>query len=461
MKQTAAMDMTRGPLLGKILIFSLPLMASNFLQLLFNAADVVVVGRFAGHECLAAVGSTSSIVYLFTNLLIGLAVGVNVIIARYLGQGNHGEEISRVIHTSVFIALVGGVLLGGIGSISTRWVLTMIDTPADVFDLTAIYLQIYFVGSPFVMIYNYGAAALRAMGDTRRPLLFLLLSGVVNLGLNLLFVIVFQLHVVGVAIATVISQILSSVLVLYCLACARGEFCFSWKKLRLDWVSLRQIAYVGIPAGLQSCLFSLSNVVIQSAINAYGSVIMAAVSAGSNIENFIYTSMNAFHQASQTFISQNIGAGRYDRISRVIRLCMGCTVILGVVQGIFVVCFAPELIGIYNSDPAVIEAGTIRLLIVGSVYVIFGIADVLIGSIRGYGVPIAPVIINLLGTCVFRVIWITCIDTSIHGVEWVYLSYPVSWSIILAALAVFWLCLRRRENVFLAKSRSEHDVKDV
>ena len=352
-----SIDMVNGPILSRVLLFSLPLMASNILQLLFNAVDIVVVGRFAGHTSLAAVGSTSSIVNLFTNLLIGISVGVNVIVARYIGQGFHEKEIGKVVHTAVFVAIFGGIALGGLGIVAAPGVLQWMDTPEDTFPLTVLYLRIYFCGTPFVMLYNYGAAALRAQGDTQRPLVYLTISGILNLLLNLIFVIGFHMDVAGVALATVISQVVSGMLVLRCLQKSDGPLHFSWKQLRPDGRSFRSIAHVGIPAGIQGCLFSLSNMVIQGAINSYGSVVMAGSSASYNIENFIYISMNAFHNACQTFVSQNVGAGKYERISPIVRRCIACQVTLGAVLCTFALTFKAQLIGIYNSDPAVIAAG--------------------------------------------------------------------------------------------------------
>ena len=450
MKRNAVIDMTHGPLLGKILLFSLPLMASNILQLLFNAADIVVVGRFAGSASLAAVSSTVSVINLFTQLLIGLSVGVNVVIARYLGLGGHGKEISRTLHTAILVAVAGGVVLGAIGILSAGWVLDLTAVPDDVCPLALLYMRIYFIGTPFSMVYNYGAAALRAAGDTRRPLFFLMISGMVNVVLNLVSVIIFHMDVMGVALATIISQAVSAVLVLLCLSQTLGELHFSWGSLCLDKPRLLEMAHVGIPAGVQSCLFSLSNVVIQGAVNSYGSVIIAAVGAASSIEGFIYIAMNSFHQAAQTFISQNLGAAKYDRITRVLRICVLSTLVIGISLSALTVLLAHPLIGIYNSDPAVIQAGAERLYLVASVYVIFGVADVFVGAIRGYGVPIVPVIINLLGTCAFRLAWIAWLDTSRYGVEWVYASYPISWVLILVALVPFWFHLRHRERRQLA-----------
>ena len=443
MKSKISIDMTRGPLLGKILLFSLPLMASNILQLLFNAADVVIVGRFAGHASLAAVGSTTSVISLFTTLLVGLSVGVNVLIARYIGVGKCQKEISLALHTAIALALISGVLLGVSGILAAEWMLNVIAVPEDVYDLALLYVRLYFLGTPAVMLYNYGAAALRATGDTRRPLLFLLVSGVVNVVLNMCFVIIWQMDVAGVALATVISHYLSAALVLLCL-CRAQDVPLSWRKLCLDRQSLVQMARVGIPAGVQNCLFSLSNVAIQSAINSYSSEIIAGCSAAASIESFLYVSMNAFHHACQTFASQNMGAGRHERIGPAVRICLLCTVILGLCQSTIVALFSHRLVSIYNQDPAVIQAGAERLMLVGTFYVIYGVADVLIGAIRGCGVPVAPVVINLLGTCVFRFVWVALLDTSVMGVEWVNLSYPASWLVITIALTVFWCRMRRK-----------------
>ncbi len=443
MKSKISIDMTRGPLLGKILLFSLPLMASNILQLLFNAADVVIVGRFAGHASLAAVGSTTSVISLFTTLLVGLSVGVNVLIARYIGVGKCQKEISLALHTAIALALISAVLLGVSGILAAEWMLNVIAVPEDVYGLALLYVRLYFLGTPAVMLYNYGAAALRATGDTRRPLLFLLVSGVVNVVLNMCFVIIWQMDVAGVALATVISHYLSAALVLLCL-CRAQDVPLSWRKLCLDRQSLVQMARVGIPAGVQNCLFSLSNVAIQSAINSYSSEIIAGCSAAASIESFLYVSMNAFHHACQTFASQNMGAGRHERIGPAVRICLLCTVILGLCQSTIVALFSHRLVNIYNQDPAVIQAGAERLMLVGTLYVIYGVADVLIGAIRGCGVPVAPVVINLLGTCVFRFVWVALLDTSVMGVEWVNLSYPASWLVITIALTVFWCRMRRK-----------------
>lgn len=436
--------MLTGPLLKKLLLFSLPLMASSVLQLLFNAADVVVLGRYASYASLAAVGGTTAIVNLVVNLLIGMAVGVNVVIARYIGEGDKEREISAAIHTAVAVAIVGGVVLGGIGCAGADWILRAVSTPEDTIDLARIYLYIYFAGTPAIMLYNYGAAALRAQGDTQRPLIFLTVSGVMNVALNLLFVIVFQMDVAGVALATVISEVLSAALVLLCLMRAQDCLHFSWRELRVDRRSLALMAKVGIPAGIQSCLFSLANVVIQGAINAYGSIVVAGCSAAGSIDGFIYVAMNTFHQSAQTFLSQNIGAGKYGRVKEILKKCLLCTVVTGALLSAVACIWSEPLLRIYNQDPDVLAVGVVRLRMVVAPYVIFGMADVLTGAMRGCGSPVLPVIVNLLCTCAFRLAWIAAINTDTMPVTWVYMSYPASWMVLFAVMLICWCRLYRK-----------------
>lgn len=436
--------MLTGPLLKKLLLFSLPLMASSVLQLLFNAADVVVLGRYASYASLAAVGGTTAIVNLVVNLLIGIAVGVNIVIARYIGEGDKEREISAAIHTAVAVAIVGGVVLGGIGCAGADWILRAVSTPEDTIDLARTYLYIYFAGTPAIMLYNYGAAALRAQGDTQRPLIFLTVSGVMNVALNLLFVIVFQMDVAGVALATVISEVLSAALVLLCLMRAQDCLHFSWRELRVDRRSLALMAKVGIPAGIQSCLFSLANVVIQGAINAYGSIVVAGCSAAGSIDGFIYVAMNTFHQSAQTFLSQNIGAGKYERVKEILKKCLLCTVVTGALLSAVACIWSEPLLRIYNQDPDVLAVGVVRLRMVVAPYVIFGMADVLTGAMRGCGSPVLPVIVNLLCTCAFRLAWIAAINTDTMPVTWVYMSYPASWMVLFAVLLICWCRLYRK-----------------
>lgn len=433
-----AMDMTQGPLLKKILVFSLPLMVTNLLQMLFNAADVIVVGQFAGFTSLAAVGSTGPIIYLCTNLLIGFSVGVNVLVANYVGAGNKEQNIFLTLHTAVTLGLFGGILLGAVGFMAAPLILTAMATPPDVYGKTLLYLRIYFLGTPFVMLYNYGTAVLRAIGDTKRPMLFLIISGITNLVLNLFTVISLGWDVAGVGTATVVSQALSAVLVLGCLSRERGPWQYHWRCLIIDRRTLWDLARIGIPAGLQACMFSISNVVIQGAVNSYGSVVMAANSAGNNIGNFLYIAMNSFHQAALTFISQNRGAQKWDRIKKVAVTCLVCVFILGTVAAVLINIFAAPLIHIFNTDPRVVEAGVQQLHWNITLYAVFGLADVLVGCIRGFGITLAPMLINLLGTCAFRVLWILWIQVPSVPVTYVYASYPMSWTVILVILAAYW-----------------------
>ena len=459
MKDKMSIDMTHGPLFGKILLFSLPLMASNILQLLFNAADTVVVGRFCGSASLAALGSTVSLIFLVINILIGLSIGVNVAVARYLGLGNSRKEISLMLHTSILVALIGGAVLGCLGAIASEWMLRLISVPDDVLPLATVYLRVYFLGTPFNMLYNYGAAALRAKGDTRRPLIFLTISGIINVVLNLFFVIAFRMDVLGVALATIISQAISGFLVLACMARSDDELHFSWKQLCFHMPSFLEMVRIGVPAGIQASLFSLANVTIQGAINSYNSVILAGSSASSNLEGFVYNAMYAFHVTCQTFTSQNIGAGRYDRIARIVRTCILCVLVLGAGMAAIAVLFADPLLSIYTSDPDVIAAGAYRLVIMVVPYAIYGMADVLVGAIRGSGVPIAPVIINLLCTCVTRILWVSVLDTSTHGVQWVYYAFPVTWVLLFTVLSVFWahLCHRNRDKRNAARLKYQEE----
>ena len=446
MKTNRSLDMTQGPLLGNILLFSLPLMATNILQLLFNATDMAVVGRFAGHTSLAAVGSSVSAIAMVVNFIVGLSVGISVVIARYLGMGGHERQISRVLHTAISIALIFGTMLGLVGIACSNWMMDFMSMPDDVRPLALLYVRIYLLGTPFAALYNYGAAALRAKGDTRRPLFFLVLSGLLNLGLNLIFVIVFKWDVVGVAIATITSQLFSAGLILRSLARSTDELHFSWKCLCIDMDCLRDMARIGIPSGIQACVYSFANLMIQGSINSYGSIVMAGCSAAMNIENLLYLSMNAFHQTCQTFVSQNIGAGRQERVGQVVRTCLLSTVVLGVIQSTFIVTFSHEVLSIYNQDPAVIQAGVERVIVVSSLYTLWGLSDVLMGAMLGYGNAMAPMLINLFGAFVLRLVWVLMLDTSTTDIFWLHLSFPVTWVIILTTLTIYWRRLQRKNT---------------
>ena len=443
-------DMCNGPILSKMLRFSIPLMFSSVLQLLFNAADIVVVGRWAGDNSLAAVGSNTALIGLLTNLFVGLAVGANTLAAKYYGAHDR-EELHRVVHTSVLLSILSGLLLAVVGVFGARTILIWMQTPDNVLDLAALYLRIYFLGMPATMVYNFGAALLRAEGDTQRPLYFLSLAGVVNIVLNLFFVIVCKLDVAGVAIATVISQCISAALVLRCMVKDTGPLHLNLRKMRLHPQTMRQILMVGLPAGFQGILFSLSNVMIQSSVNTFGEVVMAGNSAAANLEQFVYVSMNAMYQATISFVSQNFGAGNYHRIRKIVIRAQCCVLVVGLVLGNAATFFGQVLLGIYTTSPAVIEAGLVRMRIDCTTYALCGMMDVMVGGLRGIGYSVMPMLVSLVGACGLRLVWIATIFQvpQFHTIQVLYLSYPVSWIITLSVhvLCFLWAMRRLRQKI--------------
>lgn len=438
-----SMDMTQAPFLRSILLFALPLAASSMLQLLFNAADVIVVGHFAGNTALAAVGSNGSLINLLVNLFIGISVGANVVAARFFGARDTAG-VGRTVHTSILLSLVGGVLIGILGFLVARPLLELVGSPSDVIDLAEIYLRIYFIGMPVTMLYDFGSALLRAVGDTQRPLICLAIAGVLNIILNLVFVIGFHMSVAGVALATIISQAVSAALVVIILVREQGPMHLDFRALRIYPPVLRQILQIGIPAGLQSTVFSLSNVVIQSAINSFGAIVVAGSSASSNLENFIYVAMNSCHQACVTFTSQNVGARKYCNINRVLSCCMAAVSVIGLALGLSASLFGTQLLQIYSSDAAVIAAGHRRLLVIASTYFLCGIMEVWVGSLRGMGSSVVPMIVSLLGSCVFRLIYVAFVFPLFRTEQVLYLSYPISWLVTLSMHAVCFLIVRRK-----------------
>ena len=446
-------DMCNGPILSRMLRFSIPLMCSSVLQLLFNAADIVVVGRWAGDNSLAAVGSNTALIGLLTNLFVGLAVGANTLAAKSFGARDR-EELHRVVHTSILLSILSGVLLAVVGFFGARTILTWMQTPDNVLGLAALYLRIYFLGMPATMVYNFGAALLRAEGDTQRPLYFLSLAGVVNIVLNLFFVIVCHLDVAGVAIATVISQCISAALVLRCMTKDTGPLHLDLRKLRIHSRTMGKILQVGLPAGFQGILFSLSNVVIQSSVNTFGEVIMAGNSAAANIEQFVYVSMNAMYQATISFVSQNYGAGNYHRIRKIVIRAQICVLVVGLVLGNLATLFGRELLAIYTTSPAVIDAGLIRMRIVCTTYAVCGMMDVMVGGLRGIGYSVMPMLVSLVGACGLRLLWIATIFQlpQFHTIQMLYWSYPVSWTITVAVhvLCFLW-ALKRVKRHLLAE----------
>lgn len=430
------LDMLNGPLFSKILMFSLPLAATGILQLLFNAADVIVVGKFAGSASLAAVGSTGSLINLLVGAFMGISVGANILIARYLGC-KQNESVEKAVHTSYALSALMSVVLMIIGLALSEPLLRAMDTPDDILPLAALYLRIYFLGMPANLIYNFGAAILRAVGDTKRPLWYLVISGMVNVILNLLLVIVFKLDVAGVAIATVISQYISLALVTWHLCRYDGACRLVLKKIRMDWREALNMIQIGLPVGLQSVIFNISNVMIQSAVNSFGSSVIAANSAAANICNFTYTGMNAVSHASITFTSQNLGAGKLSRIKSIYRNSIWTVLLIGIPLSMLPYVFGPQLLSIYisESDPYyqdVIAYGMVRLLWVNVPYFLCGIMEVCCGMVRGLGRTWLPMFVSAVGACLLRVIWIQTIYRAIPTLDCLYISYPVSWIVTTA-----------------------------
>ena len=439
-------NMTEGPLWGKIARFTLPLMLSSFLQLLYNATDNIVVGKFAqdGTVALAAVGSTGSLINLIVNLFIGLSVGTSIVVAQYLGKRDF-KGVQETVHTSISISVIFGVILLFIGVLFAKPLLLMMNADKDVIDGAALYMRIYFIGMPVNMLYNFGSAVLRAIGDTKRPLYILAISGFVNVVLNLILVVVFHMDVAGVAVATIVSQAVSAVMIVWCLIKTEGAVNLNIKKLKVHPVRLWELAKTGLPAGFQGMLFSISNVLIQSSINGFGPAGIAGNSVGSNIEGFVYAAMNTLYQASLTFIGQNVGAKKPERIHKITFICFVYVCVIGIVGGQLVYRSGAFLISIYNKDPEVIKAGLVRMCYMAQPYVLCGIMDMLVGSLRGMGKSIVPMIVSLLGACVFRIVWIYTVFNMTGKQPWVlYLSYPISWALTAGTHFVCYLIVHKK-----------------
>ena len=446
MKRSFEIDMCNGPLLGKILLFSVPLMLSGILQLLFNAADIVVVGQFAGNEALAAVGSTGSLNNLIVNVFMGLSIGTSIMVARYYGAQDW-KSIREIVHTSMLVSFICGVALIFIGIFLAAPLLELMGTPPECLDQAVLYMRIFFIGTPAQMVYNFGAAILRAVGDTRRPLLFLLAAGIVNVLLNLLFVGGFQRDTAGVALATIISQSISAVLVVLCLMRSHTPYRLRFRRLRVRKAQLLQIIRVGLPAGIQGAVFSVSNVLIQSSINSFGSLAVGGNTAASNIEGFVYTSMNSLYQASLSFTSQNVGARKLQRVVPILLRCLGVVLTVGVGLSGLALLFNHQLLGIYSSDQEVIRYGLGRLEVVCATYFLCGMMDVVCGSVRGLGSSVVPTIVSLTGACGLRILWIYTIFAENRTLFFLYLSYPITWVITFSAhLVCFFIFLHRRKK---------------
>ena len=438
-------DLTSGPMLKKIILFALPLAASSILQLLFNAADVIVVGRFAGSTALAAVGSNGALINLLVNLFVGLALGANVVAARCYGAKDD-VGVHETVQTAVALSLAGGVLMAFVGFFAAHGLLELMSCPEDVIGLSTLYLKIYFIGMPVTMLYNFNASLLRAVGDTRRPLICLAVAGGINVVLNLVFVILFQMSVAGVALATIISQTVSALMVTVLLVKEEGPMHLDLRHLKFHKGALLQILKIGLPAGLQSTVFSLSNVVIQSAVNSFGSTVVAGNSAAANLEGFIYTGMNAFAQAAVTFTSQNVGARRFDNLDRVMRNCLLCAVVVGIVLGGGAYLAGEGLLHFYSTDETVIAAGLARMKIICTTYFLCGIMDTLASCLRGRGYSVMPMIVSLVGSCLLRLVWIATIFQMFRSTTTLYISYPISWLLTASVHLICLLVVRHKTN---------------
>jgi len=442
--------MTQGKLMPQLISFTLPLMLSGIIQLLFNAADIVVVGQFAGEQSLAAVGSTGSLVTLIVNLFIGISSGTGAVIARHFGA-HDDKRVSDTVHTAIAVALAGGVLLSIVGLIISRPALNWMDCPENVIDKADTYLKIYFLGMPFLMLYNFGASALRAVGDTKRPLYFLSIAGVVNVCLNLITVICFQMDVAGVAIATVASQVVSSGLVALSLIKTDGCCRLDLKMIRVHWKELKLCLGLGLPAGLQSVLFSISNVQIQSSVNSFGDLAMAGNTAASNLEGFAYTAMNSVHHTAMTFASQNYGAGNIKRMKQVLPRCLALVTFIGVILGGGIWLFKDLLLRIYTDNATALSFGAVKLTWVCLPYVLCGIMETVVGQIRGMGCAIPPMINSLIFACAFRVFWVVAVFepmrhlfTELQAFALLMASYPISWLAATLIHLVIYYTLRNK-----------------
>ena len=435
--------MTCGSLLPKMLAFAVPVILSGLLQLLFNAADLVVVGRFAGKEALAQVGATSAITRLIVNLFVGMSVGANVVMAHFFGAKD-SEGISDAVHTTMLFSLLGGLVVGVVGFILTPALLRMMGTPEDILDGAILYMRIIMIGAPLTCIYNYGASTLRAVGDTKRPLYFLTAAGILNVVLNLFFVIVLHMAVAGVALATVLSQALSMVLVVRTLLTTDADYRLIPAKLRIHGKILGRLLRIGVPAGIQSCLFSISNVVVQSALNTFGSNVISGVTAANSVEGFMFCAVDAFNHAATAAVSQNMGARSYDRVRLVVRTSTGLVIAVSLILSAIFILLRKFLVGIYASDPEVIAAGAQKLLISMPIYFFGGLMNMMAGVNRGLGYSMLPTIISLLGACVFRLVWIWTVFAITPTFFILYVSYPIAWIITSVAHYISYFVIRRR-----------------
>lgn len=453
-KKRYSMDMTTGVLFPKIISFAFPLMITGLLQIVYNAADVMVVGRFAGSASLAAVGATSTLVNLFLNLFLGLSMGSGVVVAKHIGAGD-GASVHRAVHSAMLLSVLSGVAIGILGVLISPYALTAMGTPEDIHSLSTLYLRIFFLGTPANMIFNYGASILRSTGDSKRPLYILTATGILNVVLNLIFVIKFHMNVAGVALATIISQYVSATCVLYILLNINSYIHVSIKKLRFYKDELKDILRIGIPAGLQGSLFSLSNVIIQSSINSFGAAAIAGNTASGNVDSIIFTCCNSVSQTATTFTSQNLGAGQHKRIRKVYFNCVGISMAIAAFFGVALLAFGPQILTVFSTDSEVIDMGLIRLRLFAVTYIINSVLDVTTGQMRGLGKSVIPMIVSLVGICGLRVIWVFTVFPHFRSIFTLYLSYPVSWLVTGIVITVMYAITFRK---IIKRSKSNENT---
>ncbi len=436
-------DMLSGPLFGKMLTFSLPIMALNLLQLLFSFTNMVVVGNFSGEKALAAVGATGALVNLLVTLFMGLSAGVSVVVAQEHGAGKPAE-VSRTVHTAICISFVAGIVVMLAGQLFSKAMLEWMDTPPDIILQSELYLRIYFFSSPAGLVYNFGAAILRAVGDSRRPMYYLIAAGILNVILNLFLVIVLHLSVAGVAWATVASEYFALVLIMICLMRSEGAIRVIPKQLRIDFKKLKSIVRIGLPAGTQGLFFSISNVLIQSAVNSFGSTMVAASAAAGNVEGLIGTTMNAYYTAAITFSGQNMGAKKYDRIDSVAKVSTSLIFVTWIILGGAIMLFGRTLLGFYASDPAVIDLGMQRMVVLMAAYFTCGFMNVFPGITRGMGYSVGPMLCTLVGVCLLRIVWLQTVFAWMPTVTMLFACYPVTWGLSGIGQVGIYLFARKR-----------------
>lgn len=442
-KNKYEMDMCSGKIMTKLVSFSMPLMLSGMLQLLFNAVDIVVVGKFSGNEALAAVGSTTALINLMINLFIGISLGASVM-AGHFYSAQKEKEMSETVHTAILFALLSGIFMAILGLILPKWALRLMDTPENILHSAVLYMKIYFLGMPFFMLYNFGAAILRAVGDTKRPLLFLIIAGIINGGLNMYLVIVFHLGVVGVAVATVVSQMISCILVLWCLWKAEGSYQLRFSKLCIKGKYLKKLCKIGIPAGVQNTVINFSNVLLQSSVNSFGDIAMAGYTAANNIFGFLYVTVNAFTQTCMSFISQNHAMKQWKRMDKIVIDCIILSVGVSALLGSGIYLFGEHILGIYTSDPQVVQSGMEILLYTTVTYFICGLMDLFPGAMRGMGYSTIPMLLCIIGTVGTRIFWIYGVFPQHHALNILFISYPLSWVITVVMQMICFYFVRKK-----------------